>query len=401
MTIDKQDLAEREAAWEKIYEDDVYNLLIEGYELVRSTGKWLTEILDSSEIADEVMTLIYLRTMLPPDSLPSIRTLSRSYVSKLEEGNLYYPQNSALLKLLDHNKDQEIWKQLWPTIEETDSTDTLPNLYDSDWLLWWTHSMPVFIELLSYAKVGKLTEWKTGISKENGTNSYLDGLFKKAQRYESMIPTTWINGSDDEKSNAISVRANILIAAQTRRLLDEGKPVLADHLAILAQVHPKTVQNALSKNDLVLALPDKPGPTGSRKKPKYVSANSALHWLTNPKRGKNRYFPTDFSEYKFSSGIEQDRYSDSGHYAKIPMSKNGSVFLPYMYTKQGYLVGRNLYASYESALDALTKSDNPRWSADNPTKGREEYIVDSWIKMRNEDIQSLIASSPFTQRAGG
>lgn len=424
MTTDERNTIERETAWEKVYENDVTDLLVEGYELVRSTGEWLSEVLDSDGIADEVMTLIYIRTVLENNDstlkLPNIKTLSRSYLLEYEKKNEERhskfiktlpsgildnkeqlettPKSTGLSKLFKDNQNKETWKQLWPTItEKTDSPDAFLSLYDSDYLLWRTHSMPVFVELLSYAKIGQLTDWKTGVSKERGVDFYLDGIFRKAQRYISMIPATWITRSDNKQSDATSIHTNILTAAQTRRLIDEDKPVLADNLAILAQVHKKTVQNAISKNDLVLALPDKPGPTGSRKKPKYISASSALNWLTNPKRGKNKYFPTRISEADFSDEITQHEYSRSRNDVKIPIDKHGTLFLPHMYTKQGYLVDDKLYASYESALDALTKSDNPKWAADNPNTSREEFFVDAWIKMRKEDIHALILSSPFNQ----
>lgn len=377
--------------WENIYHEEVCNILDENYELLRSTGKWVEEALDSASLADEVMILIYLRTLLS-DQAPTIRELYTRHFSSTDfhEALYYSEQDRKKLLKLFINKG-EVWETLWPSISEIQNNDdSLPNLHDADWLLWNTFSVPVFIELLAYGKVGRLSGWKTGVSKTKGLDYYLDGIFEKARNFVSLIPTTWIS------KNSISKLNKILVTAQTRRSLDNGRPILAENFALLAEVHPKTIQNAISKNDLVLAIPDNPESTGSRKKPKYISPESGLSWLTSPRRGKNTFFETNITGVTNNSIVSDDQVSEDPM-MKIPMDETGTVFLPYMRNSDGYHVNEKIYPSYSSALQALQKSKSPRWRAIHTGDAEEDFLVSSWVKMRKKDIDSLVAALPFTQ----
>lgn len=377
--------------WEDIYHEEIYNILNENYELLRSTGKWIEEALDSAPLADEVMTLIYLRTLLA-DQTPTIRELYNQYLSSIEfHKAIYYSEQDRIRLLKLFSSEDEVWRKLWPSISEIQSNDdSLPNLFEEDWLLWNTFSVPVFIELLAYGKVGRLSGWKTGVSKEKGLDHYLDGIFEKARNFVSLIPTAWIS------QNSVSELNKILVVAQTRRSLDDGKPVLAENFALLAQVHPKTIQNSISKNDLVLAIPDNPEPTGSRKKSKYISSESGLRWLTSPRRGKNTFFETNITGITNSS-ILNDGLVSEDPLIKIPMDKTGTVFLPHMRNSDGYHVNDKIYPSYSSALQALRKSKSPRWRVIHPGDVEEDFLVSSWIKMRKKDIGNLVAASSFTK----
>jgi len=205
------------------------------------------------------------------------------------------------------------------------------------------------------------------------------GEIKLAKEFHSVIPTEWINGEDMLGKGEFG---KTICAAEGRYLLDSGLPLEVQHIIALSGMSLRSVRNSLSKSD---ASGLRAGEDGN------ITNSEAKRWLSERKNFSPTR-PFEDSDISWPEGLES---VEEVEYVFVPVSDDGSAFLPALRRPNGYQVGKKgeekYYENFYEALEALQSMPTPRFRRPNEQGNWGIKVGSSWMRVAKYEIEKDLA----------
>lgn len=205
----------------------------------------------------------------------------------------------------------------------------------------------------------------------------LQGEIELAKDFHSVIPIEWLE-LDDENLLGKGEFGKTIYAAEGRYFLDSGKSLNTSHIIALSGMSLRSVRNSISKNDESGLRVDDNG---------NISNAEARRWLSERKN----FTPTrsfQNSDISWPMGLEN---LDEVEYVFVPVSDDGTAFLPSLRRPNGYQVGKKgeekYYDDFYEALGALQSMPTPRFRRPNEQGNWGIKVGSSWMRVAKSEIE--------------